>query len=171
MEVTGIIKSYFLCFKGSSFKNRYPNAGNRMNCTVSGVKTTSWQSKDWYSMVNCGRPDISFRSIAGPRTLCFYIALNMGTGAHPILSYTPPYSYCGQNYITVKYDLGNTHFPVSGTIIITKPDAIQRKMEADFLDVLSSFEPSFEIQLFFCQALLVPRWLSAAVLEFSFYSS
>lgn len=110
------------------------DVGNQMTCTINGVRTTNWETKEWGSLINCGsaRLDLEFNSMADFRALWFYIPFGMGTGTYPIYPYTAPYNNCNQNYVTAKYEIDSTYLPTSGTITITKLDVSQRKMEANF---------------------------------------
>jgi hypothetical protein len=116
----------------------FSDVGNRMTCTVNGVKITNWQSKEWSSIVTCGSTslDFSFRSLGSPRSIDFRIPLGIGTGTYPVLPYT---ALCDQSKVTAKYDLGAAYFPTSGTINITNLDVAQKKLEAVFnLDLKDS---------------------------------
>lgn len=113
--------------------------GSYARCTVNGVKTTDWYTKEFESRINCisdGKKSLNiqiFSVIKGHRTLKLQIPLVNGAGSYAIYPNIPPYSYCGSAYITSVYNLNNnTYFPTSGTINISAIDPGAKTLTASF---------------------------------------
>jgi hypothetical protein len=110
--------------------------GNSMECTVKGVNTGTWRSREWLAFPQCGNSlEIRFQSLGGYRYLYFRIPFSKGTGTYSVLPAYLPYSLCNSDSIISSYvanSYANPYFPVSGTITITKMDAAAKKLEADF---------------------------------------
>ena len=116
--------------------------GEFVECTISGVKNSTWKSKDFYRKGLCGfstpyGPTLSFEalSITDEKKLMFGIPTVNGPGTYSLFPYLPPYSYCGAQESKSWYGYQSPffqYFPISGTITITELDMTAKRLSAEF---------------------------------------
>lgn len=123
--------------------------GSLVSCIVNGVKTTPWQSRNFFAKITCStlsdtgpvnkRLELHIQSIVGGypnhRFILFRIPIDNPVGTYTLSPDAAPYIYCGRMDITTGYWINNyeeSYIFNTGTIVITEMDKVKRKMKANF---------------------------------------
>jgi hypothetical protein len=117
--------------------------GNTADCTITGAKTTKWNSKDIYANLLCAT-DASKKTLEiqvlslldqpfGYRFIGFKIPLEQGIGIFPVYSQTSFNNTCQNRTVTTIYKLGNySYLPDQGNFKITYLDTALKKLKAEY---------------------------------------
>ncbi len=123
--------------------------GSLASCTVNGVKSTHWQSRNFFAKITCSTItdtgaikkslELHIQSIVGGfpnhRYLLFRIPLDNPVGTYTVYPDAAPYSYCGRMNITSGYcidNYDNSYHVTDGNITIIQNDPVLKKMKANF---------------------------------------
>lgn len=122
-----------------------PYDGSIASCIVEGVKTTQWQSKNFFAKVTCWSGgdnktlEVHIESPIGGYPNHHFLLLRIPLvnliGTYPVLADLPPYFYCGTKNITSRYsidNLGESYYPTGGNINITLCDTALKILKANF---------------------------------------
>jgi hypothetical protein len=125
-------------------------SGNNASCTVQGVTTTNWQSKNIYAAIDCASlpaPDSVtnetlfigicsvFKGYPSGRNVFIRVPVTKSKGKYLIYPDVAPYIYCGDKHVVSTYTDGRynkTYQAVSGELNVISIDSINRKLEATF---------------------------------------
>lgn len=132
LELTsGVITDIPLTIESSAFD------GNYAECTVSGVKTATWHSKDISTTGGCTVTEnnvtarvlrISLSDLLGSRQLLITLPLSKATGNYPIYAY----SGCNADVITAEYTCSEVYNVLSGTLNLLSHDTAAKTLHAKF---------------------------------------
>lgn len=123
--------------------------GSFASCKVRGVKTTLWQSRNFFAKITCyevtgagpvnKRLELRIQSVVGThpnhRFILFRIPIDKPVGTYTLSPDAAPYIYCGNTSITTGYYtnyFGEGYTLDKGNIVITEMDLVKKKMKAIF---------------------------------------
>lgn len=119
--------------------------GSFASCTVAGVNTVNWQTKDVWGAITCISNGVdrtmkvelpsAIGGFANRRYLQFFVPLNLRAGTYPLQPDYAPYFYCGRLDVTCRYSLNNynnAYYATAGSFTINSIDTARRTLTASF---------------------------------------